>query len=178
MKTAIFSRSWIMSKLINICSNFFHYRVATPFQCIEAIQTRSIARPLCDSRASCLDLSWCWRDIDVHAYTVLTNTNDREAMIPKQTIGTFFVSSSPCDVCSISTEYLRCRASSYSRRQTTFLIPEIYTHFLRQMSFHLSADDLMRLLHHQIVNIRRDFRWKLWIDNTRLSHSIIVSRIL
>ena len=27
---------------------------STPFQCIEAIQTRSIAWPFCDSRASCL----------------------------------------------------------------------------------------------------------------------------
>jgi len=48
-----FSRSWIMSKRINICSIFFHHPVATPFLCIEAIQTRSIAQPLCDSRASC-----------------------------------------------------------------------------------------------------------------------------
>jgi len=27
--------------------------------CIEAIQTRSIAQPLCDSRASCCKMVWC-----------------------------------------------------------------------------------------------------------------------
>ena len=72
-ENSYFSRSWIMSKRINICSNFFHHRVATPFYYIEATQTRSIAQPLCDSRASCEQYNWLHRRCEYSVFLLISH---------------------------------------------------------------------------------------------------------